>query len=422
MDSITVHLHLCCCPLRRAVIRSEFMPHIARRLVLSTVGHALSNGTNGIATALAAVGRPHVRGCHPCLAAAVARSTWRSRYTHEGVHARQSHAACMVTSRRTNNNKHVCGWTLHALRQVAATVEPADSDYSDMEDEAPAGPTRPHRGQENTPHWSRQLHDVHPPTCSFTATALQPRNRRSQQLTELGYLQAFLDPTLIDTFVINTNRFASEREAVHWTDVTSEEMWRYLAVRIRQGIVVLPTLHMYWQKGYADSYIGELMSRNRFIQLHRYFHISVPVPRGQKQTVVEKVTEFYHQCQRLFALYYEAGKDFAFDETMIRFEGRSYWITVIKNKPTPVGYKLFTVASEGYLMAFRIYRGKGGYDQPQNVLATTSWSWSNHGTTPTAPCSWITCTLPRPCATVCLRKAFVPAALAVPTGRFATRH
>ena len=261
--------------------------------------------------------------------------------------------------------------TARALRQAAATVEPPDSDYSDLEDEAPAVSTRLRRGQENVPQWSQQLHDVHPPACSFTAKALTPRRRHSHPLTELGYLQVFLDPALIDTFVRNTNRFASERGAVQWTDVTSEEMWRYLAVRIRQGIVVLPTLHMYWQKSYADGYIGELMSRNRFTQLHRYFHISVPVPRGQKQTVVEKVTEFYHQCQRLFALYYEAGKDFAMDETMIRFEGRSYWITVIKNKPTPVGYKLFTVASEGYLLAFRIYRGRGGYDQPQDVLANT---------------------------------------------------
>ena len=261
--------------------------------------------------------------------------------------------------------------TARALRQVAATVEPADSDYGDMEDEAPEVLTRPRRGQENIEPWSQQLRDVHPPACSFIAIALPPRSRRSQTLTELSYLQMFLDPTLVDTFVTNTNKFATLRGAVEWTEVTTEEMWRYLAVRIRQGIVKLPTLHMYWQHSYTDRYISELMPRNRFMQLHRYWHISEPVPRGQKQTVVEKVTEFYHQCQRLFDAYYQAGQHFAIDETMIRFQGRSYWITVIKNKPTPVGYKLFTVASEGYLMAFRIYRGKGGYDQPQNVLAST---------------------------------------------------
>ena len=145
-------------------------------------------------------------------------------------------------------------------------------------------------------------------------------------------------------------------------------MWRYLAVRIRQGIVVLPDLHHYWVDDYSDSYITQLMTRNRFIQLHRYFHIAPPVPRGERQTAVQKTAPFYHQCQSLFKQYYQPGQKMAVDETMIRFQGRSAWITVIKNKPTPVGYKLYTVASSGYLLDFRIFRGKGGYDSPQSVL------------------------------------------------------
>jgi hypothetical protein len=139
-------------------------------------------------------------------------------------------------------------------------------------------------------------------------------------------------------------------------------------VRIRQGIVELPELRHYWSNEYRDGYISQLMSRNRFTQLHRNFHIAPPVPAGQRQTVVEKTAPFYHQCQRLFAQYFIPGCDFALDETMIRFQGRSYWITVIRNKPVSVGYKLFTVASDGYLLGFRIFRGKGGYTSPQSIL------------------------------------------------------
>ena len=188
--------------------------------------------------------------------------------------------------------------------------------------------------------------------------------------TELGYLHCYIDPTLIDHFVTNTNLYAAARQAAAWVDTTTEKMWRYLAVRIHQGIVVLPELHHYWQHRYRDEYIAQLMTRNRFMDLHRYFHIEPPVDRGVLQTVVEKTATFYHQCQRLFHQYYVPGRDFAVDETMIRFRGRSSWITVtvIKNKPVPVGYKLFTVASEGYLLGFRIYRGKGDYDSPQSVL------------------------------------------------------
>ena len=255
-----------------------------------------------------------------------------------------------------------------AIRMAVDTVEPSDSDEHELadgerSDDSDDEKARP--ANENTPPWSQQLHDIHPPLCVSIPMVVLPRHRVS---SELGFLQCFIDQSLIDTIVANTNLYAAARQAVGWVDVTVDELWRYLAVRIRQGIVVLPDLHHYWDAEYRDNYITQLMTRNRFIQLHRYFHIVPPVPRDQQQTVVEKTAPFYHQCQRLFKQYYNPGRNLAIDETMIRFQGRSAWITVIKNKPVPVGYKLYTVASEGYLLDFCIFRGKGGYNSPQNVL------------------------------------------------------
>ena len=56
---------------------------------------------------------------------------------------------------------------------------------------------------------------------------------------------------------------------------------------------------------------------------------------------------------------------------MVGFKGRSAWKTVIKGKPTPIGYKLYTVASHGYLLNFDIYKGKGGYTTSQGVVHHT---------------------------------------------------
>ena len=66
------------------------------------------------------------------------------------------------------------------------------------------------------------------------------------------------DPVLIDTFVTNTTLYAADRGAIQWVPVTSEEMWRYLAIRTRQGIVVPPELHHYWEAGYRDHYTVHL--------------------------------------------------------------------------------------------------------------------------------------------------------------------
>ena len=210
-----------------------------------------------------------------------------------------------------------------AVREAAATVEASDSDekelsyaeHSESEEEKKVPSNK-----ENLPQWTEELHDIHPPVCDATPAVLLPRVNLPLQL---DYLQCFMDQVVIDSFVTNTNLYAISRQAVDWVPDTTEEMWRYLAIRIRQGIVVLPDLHYYWQAGYRDSYCAALMSRNRFCQLHRYFHIAPPVPRGQRQTVVEKTHLFYHQCQALFLKSYEPGSNMALDETMIRFQGRS---------------------------------------------------------------------------------------------------
>ena len=56
---------------------------------------------------------------------------------------------------------------------------------------------------------------------------------------------------------------------------------------------------------------------------------------------------------------------------MVRCKGRTPWKTTIKTKPTKTGYKLYTIGSDAYLLAFAIYRGKGGYDTPHKSIHKT---------------------------------------------------
>ena len=254
------------------------------------------------------------------------------------------------------------------LREAADTVEPSDSSECEQSTDESDEDSKAQAASENVEPWSRHTHDVSHVAYGDAPIARLPRHHISD---ELGFLQLFLTQTLVETFVASTNQYAAARQAPHWTPTTVEELWRYLAVRIRQGVVVLPHLRHYWQAEYRDSYVTQLMTRDRFQQLHRYFHIVPPVNADQRQTIVEKTAPFYHQCQQLFNEYYQPGRDFAVDETMIRFQGRSSWVTVIRGKPVPVGYKLYTVASEGYMLGFRIYRGRGGYNSPEAVLHKT---------------------------------------------------
>ena len=240
-----------------------------------------------------------------------------------------------------------------AIQQVAAIVEASDSDEEELpynEEDGSSDDEKAASDAENVAPWSSVIKDIHLPLCTAFPTVTLPRHGL---VTEFDFLQCFLDPVLIDLFVTSTNEYATARQATTWVPVTTGEMWRYLGIRIRQGIVVLPELHHYWEEDYRDAYCSQSMSRNRFLELHRYFYIEAPVPRAQRQTIIEKTHTFYHQCQRLFQAYYIPGRDFAVDETMVRFQGRSSWITIIKGKSEPIGYKLYTVASDGYLLGFR---------------------------------------------------------------------
>ena len=247
----------------------------------------------------------------------------------------------------------------------------SDSDETELDEEEGSSSEEEVENKENIPPataWLPDTHDITLPPCTAVAAVVLPRNRAR---TELGYFRCFITDTLIDIFVTNTIAYSQSRHVTPPFETDAAEIWRFIAANIRMGIVGLPNLHMYWQAEYRDSYIPQLFSRDRFLLLQRNFHIAPPTPAGERHTVVEKIAPLYRDCQTLFQTYFTPGREFAVDESMVLFKGRSPWKTVIKGKPTPVGYKMYTVASNGYLLGFRIYRGKGGYDTPHSAIHHT---------------------------------------------------
>jgi hypothetical protein len=212
------------------------------------------------------------------------------------------------------------------------------------------------------------MHDIRYTPCTARAAVVLPRNR---DRSELGYVRCFLTDTLIDIIVTSTNAYALSLQASPAFTTDAAEMWRYMAARIRMGIARLPEMPMYWKAEYRDDYIMQLFPYKRFKLLQRYWHIAASTPAGQQHTAVEKISPLYHDCQRLFLAHYTPGEAFAIDESMVRCKGRTSWKTTIKTKPTPTGYKMYTVGSDGYLLGFTIYRGKGGYNTPHAAIHHT---------------------------------------------------
>lgn len=264
---------------------------------------------------------------------------------------------------------------LHDLRR--ATLQSLEADVtSESDEETPAdeevsSSEEEEEPQENAaPHapWVEQTHSITRPPFPIAAASILPRYRQS---TELGYLECFLPPTLIATIATNTNLYAASKQAPAGWATTPGEVWLFIAVHLYMGIIDLPYLHMYWEAGWRQQYVANAFSRDRFKELLRYFHIAEPTPVGVKRTVDEKIEPLYDHCHTTFPKFFTPPELLTLDETMVRFKGRSSFRTVIKGKPTPIGYKLYTIASLGYLLAFSLYRGKGGYAVKQGVIHHT---------------------------------------------------
>ena len=247
----------------------------------------------------------------------------------------------------------------------------SDSDSEEEEPEDDLSSDEEVESKENTPPasaWVPGTHRIAAARFTAIATVVLPRSRTRN---ELGYFRCFVTDTLIDMMVLNTNAYARSLQATPPFVTDAPEMWRFMAARIRMGIVRMSETRMYWQAEYADAYVMQLFTRNRFDDLLRYWHIAPPTPAGVRHTAVEKISPLYHDCQRLFQTYFIPGRELALDESMVRCKGRTPWKTTIKTKPTPTGYKIYTVGSNGYLLGFSIYRGKGGYDTPHAAIHNT---------------------------------------------------
>ena len=207
-----------------------------------------------------------------------------------------------------------------------------------------------------------------------------PRNRAH---SERGYLQCFLPPSLISTIATNTNLYAAFKQAPAGWATTPEEIWRFIAVHIYMGIIGLPYLHMYWEREWRQKDVVGAFFRKRFEELLRYFHIAEPTSVGVKRNGVENIAPLYDHCLAVLPEYFTPPEILTLDETVVRLKGRSPWRTVIPGKPTPIGYKVYTVATHGYLLIFDIYRGRGGYRVKQGALHHTvvvllrRWSGTN---------------------------------------------
>jgi hypothetical protein len=95
------------------------------------------------------------------------------------------------------------------------------------------------------------------------------------------------------------------------------------------------------------------MSQWKFQLIHRHLrpfdHTKVdetaPLPK-----VFQAAEEWSDHIQAVSAEIFLPGSHLAVDECMIRYTGRSKETTVVKGKPTPLGFKIWVIAQQGFFI------------------------------------------------------------------------
>jgi hypothetical protein len=86
-----------------------------------------------------------------------------------------------------------------------------------------------------------------------------------------------------DEIVGEEDRRKRSKHHKEWTSTTQEELWVFFAMQIMMGIVKLPRTRDYWRKEFRLPLIADLMTRDRFDFLLRYFRVA---PLSETETIL----------------------------------------------------------------------------------------------------------------------------------------
>jgi hypothetical protein len=178
-------------------------------------------------------------------------------------------------------------------------------------------------------------------------------------------------------------RFHDSHNQLPWKPVSSSEILAYLGIIIYMGIHIEVHVNDYWntkKPGPIHGSVRETMSRIRWKQIHRYFHVWGPTldhsVSNKTARPHEKVDPLAKLLLPTFQRYWKPATDVAIDECIEGFTGRTSDTVNIPTKPTPIGFKIWVLADKGYVFDLLWHVKGDGKDQGPQGLRTT---WEKKG-------------------------------------------
>jgi len=229
-----------------------------------------------------------------------------------------------------------------AVQAKAAAEAEADEEADEEEKEEEEVPPPPADIQS----WTRIITHTSPPLPSLRSSEKISFPQLPSSPTPFSLFSLFFTPQIANQIVKSTNEFAPH----DWTPLTVSELFAFFSVQLYMSIVPLPTLHSYWSELYRVPFVADRFSRNRFLEIQSYLRITdVEVLPEHAHNPIPVLAPLAAKFNQLFAQHCKPGRSLTLDETMVAYKGGSSIKQYIPLKPHPWGFKIFCLASQGYL-------------------------------------------------------------------------
>ncbi|XP_054723656.1 piggyBac transposable element-derived protein 4-like, partial [Uloborus diversus] len=191
-----------------------------------------------------------------------------------------------------------------------------------------------------------------------------------------SYFKLLFTEEMCENILLNTNKYADyvkstssseSQKKRKWSPLQHiQELYNFFAIILIMGINKLPRLRNYWSENSAlgNERIKEIMTRNRFFQIYKYFHLSDRAEEVSQNDdnfyMMQKIDPFMKELRKNFQSHFHPYKDLSIDEAMVKYKGRLGIVQYMPNKPVKRGIKVWMLCTPflGYTCNFEVYCGK----------------------------------------------------------------
>ena len=144
-------------------------------------------------------------------------------------------------------------------------------------------------------------------------------------------------------------------------------MCQWLGLSILMGVIRKSDTKDYWSTDplIATPYFGSIMSRNRYLEIARFLHLSdnsveLPPDTSAHKVRLKKLGSLVECVNASFQAAHVPGEFVSLDEIMVPFKGRTYLKQYMPKKPIKWGIKIWGLAdpTNGYVCNLDVYTGK----------------------------------------------------------------